>query len=310
MVRYAEPLSDGWNLMKKALFKPFDIKKWFIVGFTAFLAGLTDCAGGGGGNYKSDYHFDAYDFFHFPETAYDWLLNNMFWTVFIIFGIIVVIGLIVLFTWLSSRGKFAFLNNVVHDKMEVVKPWYEYSSEGNSLFLWRLVYGLVVFMLMLGYFITGFIIAYNIYSDEGFTGSYAMVIVLGLLALLATLVIFAYIESFLDNFIVPIMYRNKIGAVEAWRNFLELFTKNMGAFLLFGLFKLGLVIALIIAIIIAGFFTCCMGFILLIIPYIRDVVLLPFSYTFRAFSLYFLEQFGEQYKIFPTIPAEDSEFRM
>ena len=42
-IRFIDPLSRGWGRMKKALFQPFDMKKWFLVGFTAFLAGLADC---------------------------------------------------------------------------------------------------------------------------------------------------------------------------------------------------------------------------------------------------------------------------
>jgi len=38
---------------------------------------------------------------------------------------------------------------------------------------------------------------------------------------------------------------------------------------------------------------------LLITPYIGSVVLLPVSYTFRAFSVEFLEQFGDDFTIFP-----------
>jgi hypothetical protein len=46
-------------------------------------------------------------------------------------------------------------------------------------------------------------------------------------------------------------------------------------------------------------FTCCIGFLLLIIPYIGSVVLLPVFYTFRAFSIEFLEQYGEEFVLFP-----------
>ena len=48
-IQYIDPLSRGWGRMKRALFKPFDFKKWLLVGFTAFLAQLADFGGGGGG---------------------------------------------------------------------------------------------------------------------------------------------------------------------------------------------------------------------------------------------------------------------
>ncbi|MEZ5082559.1 MAG: hypothetical protein R2750_03800 [Bacteroidales bacterium] len=66
-IDYIEPLSRGWARMKKALFQPFDLAKWFTVGFTAFLAALMDGGGGGGGNSRNygKAKFDFDDFFNF-----------------------------------------------------------------------------------------------------------------------------------------------------------------------------------------------------------------------------------------------------
>ena len=97
---------------------------------------------------------------------------------------------------------------------------------------------------------------------------------------------------FLNNFVIPIMYKNSCLVLEGWRRFLQLFRENAGSFLLYGLFLFLLHMVVIIFVVIAGIFTCCIGFILLIIPYINAVILLPISYTFRAYSVEFLEQFG------------------
>ena len=45
------PIGPAWNRMLKILFKPFDLKKWLILGFCVFLAqcGTGGNAGGGGG---------------------------------------------------------------------------------------------------------------------------------------------------------------------------------------------------------------------------------------------------------------------
>lgn len=305
MILYAKPLSDGWARMTKALFKPFDIKKWFVVGFTAFLAGLTDCAGNGGGGSDSSNNFDAYDFFHFPETAREWLFDNPFWAVLILIGFILFVILIIVLTWLSSRGKFMFLDNVVYDKAEVSKPWYNYSREGNSLFLWRLGFGIIVTILFLFYLIAGFSISYNIYYDNYNAGETALLIAGAILLFLGTVIILMYIDCFLDNFVVQIMYKNRIGAIKGWNKFFKVLFPNIGHFVLYGLLKFVLVVATVIGVIILGLLTCCVGFIFLILPYINDVVLLPVSYTFRAFSVEFLEQFGDEYKLFPEIESND-----
>jgi hypothetical protein len=39
-----KPFGEAFELMKKILFQPFDLKKWFVIGFAAWLANL----GGGG----------------------------------------------------------------------------------------------------------------------------------------------------------------------------------------------------------------------------------------------------------------------
>jgi hypothetical protein len=62
-------------------------------------------------------------------------------------------------------------------------------------------------------------------------------------------------------------------------------------------------ILIVIGIVLVGLLTCCVGFVLLIIPYINAVVLLPISYTLRAFSVEFLQQFGPAYHFFPRTEA-------
>ena len=34
-----KPFGEAFELTKKILFQPFDIGKWFVIGFAAFLAG-------------------------------------------------------------------------------------------------------------------------------------------------------------------------------------------------------------------------------------------------------------------------------
>src|SRR5438132_13219662 len=43
-----KPFGEAFELMKRILFQPFDVKKWFVIGFAAWLANL----GSGGFNYQ------------------------------------------------------------------------------------------------------------------------------------------------------------------------------------------------------------------------------------------------------------------
>ena len=302
-IAYSDPLSRGWNRMKKALFQPFDLGKWFTVGFTAFLASLIDGGGPrGGGNHSNHYkngHFDWDKLVDFPYIAMDWLNEHAFWFALIIFGLLFLFVIIVVLTWLSSRGKFMFLDNVVHDKAEVVKPWNDYSRQGNSLFVWRFVYGFICFVVIMASLIFSAIILVNLFTSYSPLSTRVFSVLGVILQFLVLIIITSYISLFLNDFVVPIMYKYKISTSQAWFKFLPILSRHPGHFILYGLFIFVLMILVVLCVIIFGLFTCCLGFLLLIIPYIGSVLLLPISYTFRAFSVEFLEQFGDEFTIFP-----------
>ncbi len=304
-ITYFDALSRGWDRMKKALFQPFDLGKWFVVGFTAFLAMLLDGPGGsGGGSNKWDQHHDFKDIVDFPSIAWDWLMAHPAWAGLILFGILFAIVVVVVFAWLSSRGRFMFLYNVVHDKAEVTKPWHEYRREGDSLFLWRLVYGIIVFaaVILIVLFFFG-LIARMIQGD--ITGAQKVYTIMGMVLLFLTFfIITSYISLFLKDFVVPVMFKHRISATKAWGQFLPLMSRYFGYFLLYGIIIFFLILVVICCVIVFGLMTCCIGILLLIIPYIGSVVFLPVSYTFRAFSVEFLSQFGPEFNVFPASETE------
>jgi len=307
-IEYIEPFSRAWNRMTMALFEPFDLGKWLVFGFTAFLAGLLDGhMGGSGSGFRGGRDVDWGDVVDFPYTSWDWLMDHAVWFFLIILGIVAVSAVIIVLAWLSSRGKFMFLDNVVHERARVTQPWHQYKMEGNSLFLWRLAFGIICLVVIILFLIRGLFIATQIYK-YGFHAGLVMTIVRIALLVMPVAIIIAYISLFLNDFVVPIMYINKVTASQAWRLFLPLFVKHWFCFILYGLLVLMLRFFVIVCVVLVGLYTCCLGFILLGIPYIGSVVILPISYTFRAFSLEFLEQFDPEYTIFPrredTAPGE------
>jgi len=303
-IAFIEPLSKGWNRMKIALFKPFDLNKWLVVGFNAFLAGLLEGhKGSNGARASEDRDISWYQFFHFPRRAWEWLSDNPGWFIAIIFLALLVFTILIVLTWVSSRGKFMFLDNVVLDKSEIAKPWKEYARESNSLFVWRLVYGFIVFGIFLVYFAFLFVGGAGLYEALD-SPAFPILFLIGWgLLFLVLIIITGYISLFLSDFVVPIMYKYRLSTVNAWGKFLALFRKAPFHLLLYGLMIFVLGIIFIIAVIMAGLMTCCIGILLLIIPYVGTVVTLPIWYTYRAFSLEFLAQFGPEYTLFP----EESE---
>lgn len=304
-IAYIAPLERGLSRMKHALFTPFDLGKWFTLGFTVFLAEIINSHNGGGGGGSSSarerIHVGLDDIRDIPEAVFNWFADNPIWFAACLFGLIALIAIVLILTWLSSRGKFMFLYNVATEDAKVSKPWREYGREADSLFLWRVVFGLISLVptvLLIGF---GLRIAFEIW--DGYYPTALMIIgliSLGLIALVFFIAI-AYIDLFLNAFVVPIMYRERLPATGAWQRFLALFSRHPWHFILYGLVVFFLHLMVSVCLFVVGLFTCCFGLLILAIPYIGSVITLPISYTYRAFSLEYLEQFGPEYKIFaPT----------
>ncbi len=307
IISITQPLARAWKRMISDLFRPFDIGKWFVVGFTVFLAELTE--GPHHVGYNGVDKFDKWDFHDIldaPNIAWEWIMTHTGLAILIGIGIVLLIAFIILLTWLSSRGAFMFLDNVVHNRALVTKPWRQFKKAGNSVFLWRLIFGMIIFLLVIllitlvlriaGLFLADIYVAIPIF-------------LIGILSILtvSTIVLLCYISMFLNNFVIPIMYIKDLKVLKGWGLFLQLLKKYPGNFIVYGIFLFCLHVGVIILVIGAGLLTCCIGFILLVIPYINSVLLLPISYTFRAYSLEFLEQFGPEYEIFPRPMEKKNE---
>jgi hypothetical protein len=297
---YVSPLRRAWARMKGILFSPFDLGKWLVIGFSAWLARLA--GGGGGGGTRLNLNRDHTVSLHVRQAlrgAWESLRAHPHWLALIIVGaaVVAVIGLVLL--WISSRGKFIFLDNVVHDRAKIAEPWRQFAGRGDSLFLWRLGF---LFACGLAFAALGTVavVAAGGFSGFGFGSVRATTItVLAALGVFVLGLACAYVSLFLDSFVVPLMYKEGTGAVEAWRRLVPWIELHLGGFLLYGLFVLGLVVAVGVGVIVVGLMTCCVGLLLVVLPYVGTVILLPFLVTYRAFSLEFLAQLDAGFAILP-----------
>jgi hypothetical protein len=298
-IAYLEPFERAWERMKLALFRPFDLNKWFVVGFNAFLAGLAESRNGSVGE-KGRGDMTFREFLDLPNRAWAWLTSHPGWAIAIGVLALVAIAVIVTLLWLSSRGKFMFLDNVVRNSAEIAKPWREFRKEGDSLFVWRLVFGLVAVAVFIAFAVFFFVGARELY-EVGWGRGLPVLLLVGLgLTFFLLLILIGYISLFLNDFVVPIMAKDRVSTVAAWRRFLPLLGRHPFSFILYGIIIFLLYVLFVIVVVVAGLVTCCIGWLLLVIPYIGTVVTLPVWYTFRAFSLEFLAQFGPEYRLFPA----------
>jgi hypothetical protein len=289
--------------MRRDLFNPFSLKKWFIVGFTAFLAGLIE--GGVPSNFSTgrsigrQSSFDPETVLYFPQKAWQWLTGHPGWAVLIAIAVFLAFAIGIIFTWLGCRGKFMFLDNVVHGQARVGTPWHEYRKEGNSFFLFYLIYGAISLAIFIAYVAYCFISLQSVYASRGAAGALIVPAIIAVLGFIVLSIISLFLLILLKDFVVLIMYRDRIPTLRAIEKLIPLFLSQFIYFLGYELFLLCLSLVILIGIVIAGCITCCIGFLILMIPYINAVILLPISYTLRAFSVEFFEQFGPEFQIFP-----------
>jgi hypothetical protein len=306
---YSQPLSNSIGRMKKALFQPFNLSKWINIGFTAFLSGLTGLIGGSGvGNPATGLDGFNWDkFFSFPESAWLWISTNPFWSIMLFSGIFLLLLIAAILSWISSRGKFMFLYNVANNHDDVVKPWHEYRQQGNSFFWWQFVYGWIVFVIFALFLIYSFgIFKYIYYGSIPSVSKFGFIFGL-IVVFIMLLVCTGYISLFLNDFIVPVIYKHRISATKAWSKFIILAVNNMGSFIVYGLFILILKIAVGIAVLFLAVMTCCVGLLFIMIPFVGSVILLPVSYTFRAFSIEYFAMFGDEFELFQKNDDLNSE---
>jgi hypothetical protein len=84
-ISVVEPVSPALEHVKRMLFKPFDLGKWFVIGFCAWLAGLGESGGGFNGNFSNSFNKTSEQsnksFQQFYDQARDYVLNNLFWII-------------------------------------------------------------------------------------------------------------------------------------------------------------------------------------------------------------------------------------
>ena len=285
------PFEQAFETTKQILFRPFDLKKWFVIGFPAWLA--TYFSGGGGFNYnrgfdKSDWNWKAH------TSGLNFSLHDMPpWIIpVVIVGALLVIALIVLMLWLNARGRFMFTDCIVRNRGAVAVPWREYRAEGNGFFVFQLVVtfcSLIVFGGLALLFVLGWHWKHSLLPIS-------LLILIALAFFLVALVV-----GLIVKFMVPVMYRQRCTALEAFRAIWQLVLANPLVFLLFGLFYIVLCIAGAMIGCLAACLTCCLA----ALPYLGTVILLPLVMFLFTYPLCFIGQFGDPYDVWAVLPPAE-----
>jgi hypothetical protein len=296
-VSVIDPLTPAFDRVKAMLFQPFDLSRWIVIGFAAWLAQLGRHTNGGVGFHSggdAGAHVAAA-----VRNARDYFVDNLHWMIpaIIVVGFLMLAIFLVL-TWLSSRGQFMLLHCVATNRAEAAFPWTRFAQHGNSLFLFRAVLGILSFLLVLPFI---FIALWNILQLQPGDPRVVIVMVrLGLCvaAIAGVILVYVLARKLTLDFVVPIMALQTASCTEGWRKFLSLLFENKVSFLLYILFSIVIALATGAIVVALVILTCCLAGCLLAIPFVGTVLLLPVHIFVRSYSLYYLAQHGPEWDVF------------
>jgi len=292
------PVGQAIERAKQLLFRPFDLGRWFVIGFGAWLAYLGQ---GGGYNFRlpGSGHHPAAGLRDSFEQARGYVMDNLNWIVPVAAaGLAVAVILGVLIVWLRSRGEFMFLHCVARNQAEIARPWREFAREANSLFLFRLALSAAAMVVIWPLLILGGIKLYRMWNEHDWNTD-GILSCLGLgLALLVAGVVFAILEKLATDFVVPLMFLRRQQCLESWREFGRLLASQPGEFVLYFLFQIVLEVGIGMLLLAIILMTCCLAGCLMALPYLGTVLLLPVLVFHRSYSLNYFAQFGREYDVF------------
>lgn len=278
-----KPFGEAFELMKKILFQPFDLKKWLVIGFAAWLASL----GGGGGSFN--YQPDGQDELKKVNDAIGQISHPIL-VMGIVVVIVLVVVLIVVFAWLRARGGFMFIDCIVKNRGAIAEPWRDFRKEGNSYFLFSL---LVVFVMLVFTGLLSLPLVIPAIQNDDFLRTHEVYLISAIAVWVLVMIFFLLAWGLIGSFMIPIMYRQRCRASEAFIVVTRLIAAHTGEILLYCLFWIVLALASAMVGCIAACATCC----IVAIPYVGTVILLPVFVLLRSFPLLFLRQLGPEYDV-------------
>ena len=294
------PVGQAMDRVQKVLFQPFDIGRWFVIGFCAWLACLGQGGGFPGGFHLGGHHgLGRHSIRDGFDQARDYVMRNLAWIAPLAIALILVslaIWLVVM--WLSSRGRFMFLHCVALNAAEVQVPWARFAPAANSLFLFRLVISLISLVVMLPLVGGLLLVVMRMVFREAVSPEGLLMAVVLVFVMLAVKIVFWIIGRLTRDFVVPLQFLRRSRCLKAWRELGGLLPGNLGNLVLYFLFRIVLAIAITAVVVGVVLATCCIAGCLFALPYLGAVFLLPILVFERAYSLHYLAQFGPDYDVF------------
>ncbi len=287
MVKFTEVIETSIEWTAAILFRPFKLKKWLILGFSAWMAGYLSGSSSNFGNTREEKKAEAKEtssisllapgaqqtqqvpFGTFRKTLRG-IFNNIknhpnMPAALIIIIILIVISVMLTIMWLNSRFSFVFLENVINNDASIKAPFRRHREIGNSLFRFSLGFFTVVLatLCLIIFACLATLWKLGAFKTPAAIGvgqiilaclPYAIVLILSIIAA-------SVISLIIRDFMTIVMLKEKIKAIAAWRKTTAIFMANKIDFIKYIFIALGVGICSgIIAMLL--FFACLFGLLL------------------------------------------------
>ncbi len=292
-----DALRDAFDHTRRQLF-PIRVEKWLVLGLLAFLDQCGRSFRGGPGNIAQWRHHGVPEgaphgeVTEWVRTAGEWLsLHAALVTGGVLTAVLVLAVLAAVVLWFNARGVSMYLDDVVTGRADLARPWRQHADAASSYFGWSLGLSLATLFILLVLagalvllalaFVTG-----RLHGTGAWLTAAAMTPVLLLLGL--ALPFLALCRLALRDFVAPLQIASGLPCGPSARLLEALVMANPGAFVLYLLLKLAVVVVGGIAVAILGCLTCCIAF----LPVVMQVVFQPLFFFERAFPVFLLRQLG------------------
>jgi hypothetical protein len=280
---------------------PIRLEKWLVLGLLAFLDQCGRAFRGGGSTGGGNDHGtsgpggwppDLDQVRAWLQRASEWLAAHAALLALgavlglLVFGVVAAVVL-----WVNARGVFMYADAVATGRAEVSRPWRQHAAAASSYFGWSLGITLasVFAMLLAGSLVVATVFAFVAGRLQGTGGWLILAAILSVLILVALgLPLLALAGLALRDFVAPLQLATGLPCGDAARLLESLIVSQPGAFAVYLLLKLLVVVTTGLVVVIGGCLTCCLGF----LPVVMQTAFQPLFHFERGLSLMLLRQMG------------------
>ena len=281
---------------------PIRLEKWLVLGLLAFLDQCGRAFRGGGGSSggrnghgtggPGGWPPDLDQVSAWLQRASEWLAAHAaILALGAVLGLLVFGVVLAVVLWVNARGVFMYADAVATGRAEVSRPWRQHAAAASSYFGWSLgiTFAIVFTMLLAGGLVVATVFAFVAGRLQGTGGWLILAAMLSVLILVALgLPLLALAGLALRDFVAPLQLATGLPCGDAARLLESLIVGQPGAFAVYLLLKLLVVVATGLVVVIGGCLTCCLGF----LPIVMQTAFQPLFHFERGLSLMLLRQMG------------------